>query len=265
MTLLACYKFVAWFVNNRHCLCIMRDHFNRQTLRLSLFILIAFLALAACRSTTNKTSPVTATPDLETKKDASSQNSASTNSAFLGYGLLWTRAIYQTVESNGVIIENTFPKGGPYTDPNGRNFGYGVFCSRVINKTATPIDLTISFPADLFAIPPSPDFYLKVFLPSDTMTLDKVLLYDYGATGLKSFMDTSLHTPTMLQRTISPNEDFVFYIGTLFGQEYGPVRAGLVLKDQELFYKLIGIAPELDDALIPCGQIVPRKLNDNSR
>jgi hypothetical protein len=85
------------------------------------------------------------------------------------------------------------------------------------------------------------------------MTLDKETLYGYGATGLKSFLDTGLHKPTMLQRTINPKEAYVFYIVVLFYQADGTTRAGLVLKGQDLFY---GITPQLGAALIPCGQIV---------
>jgi hypothetical protein len=154
-----------------------------------------------------------------------------------------------------VIIQNSLPKGGSYTDSTGKNFGYRIFWYRVINETSAPLELTINFPADSFAILSSPD-YLKVFLPSDTMTLDKETLYSYGATGLISFLDTGLTKPTMLQRTINPKEACLFYIGALFTQGYGAARAGLVLKEQDLFYRIRGIAPDLDSALIPCGQIV---------
>jgi len=128
-------------------------------------------------------------------------------------------------------------------DSTGKNFGYRIFWTRVINETATPLELTINFPADSFAILPSPDSYFKLFLPPDTMTL-------------KSFLDTGINKPTMLQRTINPKEACLFYIGALFYQGEGVARAGLVLKEQDLFYSIRGIAPQLDSALIPCGQIV---------
>ena len=145
----------------------------------------------------------------------------------------------------------------PYTDSTGKNFSYGIFCTRVINETATPLELTINFPADSFAILPSPDSYLKLFLPPDTMTLDKESLSDYGVTGLKSFLDTAFNKPTMLQRTINPKEECLFYIALVFHRCLidGAVRAGLVLKGQDLFYR-ISIVPQIDSALIPCGQIV---------
>lgn len=90
------------------------------------------------------------------------------------------------------------------------------------------------------------------------MTLDKESLYDYGSEFLKSLLDTGLNKPTALQRTINPKEEYFFYIGALSYKSGGMVRAGLVLKDQELFYR-IGIIPHFDSALFPCGHIVFKK------
>lgn len=180
----------------------------------------------------------------------------------------WTRAIYETVASEGVIIQNSLPKGDRHTDSSGRIFGIAIFWTRVFNETANPLELTINFPVDSLAILSSPDSYLKLFLPPDTMTLDKVSLYNYGVTGLRSFLDTGLNKPTMLQRTINPNEECLFYIGVLRYQvsnqalgtsraglhqaSGGVMRTGLVLKEQSLYYRI----NLLDSALIPCGQIV---------
>ena len=130
-------------------------------------------------------------------------------------------------------------------------------------KLTTPLKLTINFPADSFAIPPWSDSYLKLFLPPDTMTLDKEPLYNFGATGLESFLDTGLNKPTMLQRTINPKEEFLFYTGTVFYQAMGTVqtnqsrggnRAEFVLKEQDLFYSML---PQINS--LPCGQVVFKK------
>jgi hypothetical protein len=197
-------------------------------MRLFFFILTGFLALYACRISTNKDSSISSTTHIDTGK--------------------------------GVIIENSLgPKGAPYTDPTGKKFGYAMFWTRVINETATPLELTINFPADSFSIPPSPDSYLKLFVPpDDSMTLDKESLYDYGSKYLKSLLDTGLNKPTTLQRTINPKEEYFFYIGSLSYHSGGMVRAGLVLKDQELFYRF-SIIPHFDSALFPCGHIVFKK------
>lgn len=168
-----------------------------------------------------------------------------------------TESKYTDATGKSVIIQNSLPKGGAYLDSAGniirntKNFAYVIFWTRVINETATPLELTINFPADF----PSPYSYLKLFLPPDTMTIDKESLYNYGVTGLTGF-----NKPTKLQRTINPKEECSFYIAAVSFRAGGTVRAGLILKEHDLFYSIRGIAPELDSVLIPCGQIVFKKL-----
>ncbi|MBC8151752.1 MAG: hypothetical protein H7Z72_02470 [Bacteroidetes bacterium] len=171
-----------------------------------------------------------------------------------------------TVEAGkDVIIQNSYPKGGVaingnggYTDFTGKTHGFGIFWTRVINETATPIELNINFPADSFPVSPSPDSYVKLFLPPDTMTLDKQSLYNYGykITDLRSFLDTSFNKPTMFRRTVNPKEESLFYIVLLMKvPDNGPVRTELISKDKNLFYK-ISILPHFDSVLIPCGHII---------
>jgi hypothetical protein len=168
------------------------------------------------------------------------------------YTWIHTEVKYSDSTGKGIIIQNSLPRGDRYIDPAGKTSAYGIFWTRVINETTTPLELTINFPADSFAIPTLPGSYLKLFLPPDTMTLDKESLYNFGITDLKSFLDTGLNKPAMLRRTINPKEGCIFYIGALPG---AGCRAALVLKDQGLFYR-INIIPDL---LIPCGQIVFKK------
>jgi hypothetical protein len=170
---------------------------------------------------------------------------------------------YSATTSKGVTIESSLPKGGGGKDPSGKKFGYRIFFYRVINETATPLELIVNFAGDSFAIPPTSDSYSKVFVLQDTMTLDKEILYSYGIKGLDSLSITSLSKPTVLQRTVNPKEESLFYIGVVFytvsqdKSEHGNgagevVRTELVLKEQELFYRI----NLLDPALIPCGKIV---------
>lgn len=171
-------------------------------------------------------------------------------------------------ENHGLTIQNSFPKGDGYTDSSGKIFGIAIFWTRIINQTANLLELTINFPGDSLIVNSSPDSYLKLFLPPDTMTLDKVSLYGYGITDLKYALDTGLNNPSVLQRTINAKEDFIFYVGVLSDrvpdkesggrqtgvrQEAGITRTALVLKDNNLYYR-IGV--DLDSIFIPCGQIV---------
>jgi len=158
-------------------------------------------------------------------------------------------------KSEGVLIQNSFPKGGlRYIDSSGNEFVYAIFWTRIVNETATPLELTINFPADSLAISTPPNNYLKLFLPPETMTPGKVSMFNYGL-DLKSFLDISFHKPTSLQKTINPKGECVFYIATLSYMPYnGAVRAGLILKGRDLFYKI-----NMLDSLVPCGQVVVKK------
>ena len=162
---------------------------------------------------------------------------------------------YSETISDGVIIQNSFPKGGLYNGPTNKNFHYSnlVFYTRVINKTAAPLELVINFSADSIAIPNSPDTFVKLFLPSDTMTVDKQILFNYGVRDLESF-----DKPTSFQRTINPNEECLFNVVAIFYQttaiardgQRGGNRAELVLKGQDLFYRM---PPQID--FLFCGHI----------
>lgn len=166
---------------------------------------------------------------------------------------------YSETNSNGIVLQNSFPKGGPYTGPTKRNFNYSylVFFTRVINKSTTPLELAINFSADSIAIPNSPHTFVKLFLPKDTMTIDKQSLFSYGITELESF-----DKPTSFQRTIGPDEECLFYVVAIFyqtkataeNQQRGGNRAELVLKGQDLFYRML---PQIDS--LPCGHIITEK------
>lgn len=162
---------------------------------------------------------------------------------------------YVKSAGKGVVIRNSYPKGGAYISPEGERFGYRVFWTHIINETRTPLKLTINFPADSFAILGSPESYFKVYLPSDTMTHEKQFLYDYGLSLPKTFWGHNSNKPALLQRTINAKEEYLFYVAVLFNKADGVIRTGLVLKDQQLFYRINGINPHPDVELIPFGQM----------
>jgi hypothetical protein len=172
-----------------------------------------------------------------------------------------TEVMFTDSVGQSVMVYNSLPKGGGrYIDSDGKVYSYVIFWTRVINESATPVELAIKFSTDSLVIFPSPDSYIKILLPPDTMTLDKVPLGDYGLTNLKSFLDAGFNKPSMLQRTINPKEECLFYISVVFYQARGTTRAALVLKGQDHYFK-ITVDPDLDSALIPsalipCGQLV---------
>ena len=171
---------------------------------------------------------------------------------------------------DGVTIQNSYPKGDRYPASNGKGYGVAVFWTRVINESALPLELKISFSSDTLANLSSPDQYEKVFLPPDTMTLEKMSLYGYGLSDLRSFLDTGLNKPTMVERTLNPNDECLFYV-LVVGESIpvpaseargprlrpqGACRTALVQEGQNLFYRIsIGAVTEL----IPCGQITVKK------
>jgi len=159
-----------------------------------------------------------------------------------------------------LIIQNSFPKGGGYIDPNGKKYPYTVFYTQITNETISPIELKIDFPLDSLEFPLSSGVYMKLFIPSDTMTLDKIPLTDYGL-PIKSFFDTGVTKSHSLKRTINPKESTAFYVVMLSNKGVdGTLRTGLNLKEQNLFYKIsayksIPGLPLMDEKEINCGNI----------
>lgn len=149
---------------------------------------------------------------------------------------------YEYTDSIGkrLIIQNGFPRGEPYTAPNGKQCFKVIFWTRIINETDSPMELKIDFPVDAYEIPSLPGNYYKVLIPRDTMTIDKVSLYDYGLTGIKAFLDTSIDNPSSLKRTINPKDSSGFCVIILgfAGKSDGTTRTELSLKGQDLFYRM---------------------------
>src|SRR5438105_4601733 len=113
---------------------------------------------------------------------------------------IYTKYEYTDSIGKRLIIQNGFPKGGTkYTDPKGDVYGYAVFWTRIINETDNPLELKIDFPVDSYEVPSLPGKYYKILVPTDTMTLDKFPLFNYGLTDLESFLDNSIHKPSSLK------------------------------------------------------------------
>ena len=154
---------------------------------------------------------------------------------------IYTKYEYTDSIGMSLIIENGFPRGGTkYTDPNGEVYVWAVFWTRIINETDNPLELKIGFPVDSYEVPSLPGKYFKILVPPDTMTLDKIPLFNYGLTDLESFLDKSIHKPSSLKRTINPKESSGFYVVmlSLIEGAHGTMRTGLSLKGQDLFYRI---------------------------
>ena len=168
---------------------------------------------------------------------------------------------YRHTDSTGmsVIIQNSLPKGGGYNDADGKNFEFRIFWTRVINQSTTPLELTMTFPANLSHIFSAP--FLKLFLPPGAMSLDKEPLYGYGISEeeIRSFVTTNFNNSTTLQKTISPKEAYTFYVGAVFDNTYGAARTKLTINGSNVLYSIRGISPEFDSTLIPFGQIILKK------
>jgi hypothetical protein len=172
-----------------------------------------------------------------------------------------TRYEYTDSIGKSLIIQNSGPKGETYTDPNGKEYFKTIFWTRIINETDNPLELKINFPADSYEVPSLLSKYYKILVPPDTMTVDKEPLFNYGLTGLKYFLDNSIHKPSSLKRTINPKESSGFYVVTLFDKGVaGPFRTGLSIKGQNLFYRIsrydsTSAHSLMDEKEINCGKI----------
>jgi len=172
---------------------------------------------------------------------------------------IYTDTTYVSSTGKGITIQNSLPKGGdiepgiPYIDTTGKKYFVVVFWTRVINETDKALEFNINFPANSLPIPSTFNSYIKLLLPTDSMTFDKLASYSYGLTGIKSFLDTNFDKTSALERTLNPNEEHIFYTVALAYQAGGPARAAIILKEQELYYT-IGMGP-YSPLEIPSGKI----------
>lgn len=172
---------------------------------------------------------------------------------------IYSQYEYADAMGKRVIIQNSLSRGIKYTDPTGKKENKVLFWTRITNETENPLELNIGFPVE-YEVPSLPGRYFKILLPSDTMTLDKEPLPDYGITDLKSFLDNNILKPSSLKRTINRKESGGFYVAILYDSGVvGPFRTGLSIKGQNLFYKVTRIDGKqgvlVDENEINCGSI----------
>lgn len=153
---------------------------------------------------------------------------------------------------NSVMVTSSLPKGGGVVYQNGVKYGYVVFWTRMSNQSENPMELRLKFPDVTFF--KSPESYVKIVLPRESMNSEKEQLFDYGLTNLQSILNDESKQLSILNKKISPNEDYFFYVTVFIHIDgSGSARAKFELKDTELFYK---ISMGSDTVLIPCGSLV---------
>lgn len=196
--------------------------------------------------------------DVKTTDRKTNYESRIKTQGFTRDSYIHTEANYTDTTGKGIIIQNSYPRGGgSINTPNEKKYGHAVFWTRIINKEDTALELTIKFPSDSIVIVPSSNVHFKLLVPPDTMTIDKVSTYNFGLEGIESFVQKNFYQPSQIQRTINPNEDCMIYIillSHLSQYDKGVSRTGLFLEGQDLFYKL-NDRDSSNSKLIPCGWI----------
>ncbi len=202
--------------------------------------------------------------EIKTTKESSKQ--LSQNPDLEKY--IFTDTTYTTSPGKGIKIQNSFPKGGmiepdgkQYSDSSGKRLGFAAFWTRIINETNTPLELNFNIPADSFAIFTPPDSYLRLLLPTQTVAFDKLSKFNYGLTDIESYLDVNLGKESFLQKTINPNQEYIFYVVTLTYPGEGTPRAELILEKENLYYKM-SRAP-YGSGIVPVGKITYRNTSAN--
>lgn len=162
---------------------------------------------------------------------------------------------YELSPGEFLHVQNSFPRGGPYTNKQSETYGYGVFWTRMSNETGTHVEFEVALPVSQQPIPQEPDGFFQLFLPEETMEWPKQHELDYGLSNLEAVFESTVMQPKIIQKSLAPQEEFMFYTAMLFKlPDNGPVRTGIDIKDSNMFYR-VSIDRYLDTVYIPCGHI----------
>ena len=149
-----------------------------------------------------------------------------------------TKFEYTDSNNKNVTIENSLPRGGlNFTDKFEKNYVYFIFWSRITNETDIPFKLNLEISEDSYELPSSLNNNFRIVFPIEKIQFDKILLFNYGLSNLKSTLDNKLENSNILKTTIKSNETVAFYVIILFEKSVdGIVRTGLSLKDNKVYY-----------------------------
>jgi hypothetical protein len=196
------------------------------------------------------------------------ENSPSTSGKNIEYDKdIYSSFEYTDTKGKRVLFQNGYPRGGrKYNDPKGNDCSYAVFWTQIINETDTPLEMDINCPAQAYEISNFPGKYFKILVPPDTMTLERNK--DLNVIGLESFFERTIDRPSLVKRTIHPNESsgFYFVMLVLTQEATGMTRAELQLKGQDLMYtiKRYSITKPstlMDEIEFKCGSIHLKELH----
>lgn len=160
-----------------------------------------------------------------------------------------TKHIYTDSTGAKLSIENSLPRGGlTYIAPNGQEFRYAVFWTRITNGTNKPFNLSIEFLEDSFNLTTSPNRYFKLYLPSDSMTPNQEKLFNYGL-DLEQYLNANYFLKAPLNKVIPSKSNYTFHVISLFNTWVeGTVRQGFSLNQNKLSYRV-------NDKIIECGEL----------
>jgi hypothetical protein len=229
----------------------------------SIIIIMAMTGLISCGQ------GIKSTPDTIDKETLGSTETLQQQQPLTNYNERYIDTKYEYTDSIGMklIIRNSLPKGGlKYTDPNGKVYVYAIFWTRITNETTTPFDFTIDLPVDSsYELPSVPGSSFKIVIPTDTMTVEKEDLFNYGLTSLKSFLDTNLDKTSSLEKTVNPKQSSTFYVVTLFEHRgiNSALRTGLSIEKQNLIYRIND--KEIHFGKISANTLMLRNYNNKSQ
>lgn len=225
-------------------------------MRKTLLLLIVMTTVLISCGQEHKSTPVLEAKDIETS-NTSDTTEIQKNVTISNDKYIDTKYVYTDSDGKRIIVKNSLPKGGlKYTAPNGKEYVYAVFWTRITNETDNPFELTMGFPESSYELPSSPGRFFKLFIPIDTLTQGKESLFNYGL-DLEKYLDDSFHRQADLKRTINPKSSSGFYIVTLFNKGVdGTLRTGLSIKEQNILYRI-------NDIEIHCGNINLKQLKQD--
>lgn len=159
---------------------------NEKMRKILIILILTTMAFYCCRQNPR----VATVKEISDEKMVVRKTKYESNIKTLGFSrdsYIHTIANYTDAKGKGIIIHNSYPKGGPINTPAGR-YGHAVFWSRIINKTDTTVELNLNFPADSIVVEPATNTHFKLLVPLDIMTPDKRSKFGFGLKYMETFV-----------------------------------------------------------------------------